>query len=113
MRGDAGDVYGSRGYVDSDAGFLRGKRHLILDRDVILRRIPHYSRARRYSRHSIAAAFTQFEFICGKIRQIHKGGVPESDNFLWKGIASARDSTIPPPLSPRTKSTSTRHPRLP
>jgi len=64
----------------------------------ILRRIPHCSRARRCSRHSIAAAFAQFEFVRGKIRQIHKGRVPESVNLLWKGVASARDYTIPQPL---------------
>jgi hypothetical protein len=73
----------------------------------ILRRIPHCSRARRYSRHSIAAAFAQFEFLRGKIRQIGKGRVPESANLLWKGIASARDYTIPQPLSPRAKSSRT------
>ena len=76
----------------------------------ILRRIPHCSRARGYSRHSIAAAFAQFEFVRGKIRQIHKGRVPESVDLLWKGIASARDYTIPQPLSPRAKSSRTRQP---
>jgi hypothetical protein len=76
----------------------------------ILRHIPHCSRAQRYSRHSIAAAFAQFEFVRGKIRQINKGRVPESINLLWKGIASARDYTIPRPLSPRAKSSRTRRP---
>jgi hypothetical protein len=33
---------------------------------------------------STAAGFAQFEFVRGKIRQIHKGRVPESDNLLWK-----------------------------
>jgi len=51
----------------------------------ILRRIPHCSRARGYSRRSIAAAFAQFEFVRRKIRQIHKGRVPESDDLLWTG----------------------------
>ena len=76
----------------------------------MLRRIPHCSRARGYSRHSIAAAFAQFEFVRGKIRQIHKGRVPESVNCLRSAIASARDYTIPQPLSPRAKSSRTRQP---
>jgi hypothetical protein len=76
----------------------------------MLRRIPHCSRARGYSRHSIAAAFAQFEFVRGTIPQIPKGRVPEPVNLPWKGIASARDFTIPQPLSPRAKSSRIQQP---